>query len=129
MYSLLHPAIYYFSSVCWAHIPRNCRLLLCVYVVNIENLNEFFSFYRCIPEESNAIPGERTERAEPDGNKLPNWQTLALVGTSLAIVLLVTLVVSLCRHNQRLKIRLRHSAEVLVPTGTRILTIPPNDDC
>lgn len=89
---------------------------------------DFTNSCKCIPEESNAEAGERMERAEQsDGDELPNWQTLALVGTSLGIVLLVALIVSLCRHNQRLKMRLRHSAEVLVPSGTRIQAIPPHE--
>jgi len=94
---------------------------------------DFTNSCKCIPEETNTIPGaERTrkdtgEESSRKADKLPHWQTLALVGTSLGIVLLVSLAVSLCRHNQRLKIRLRNSAEVLVPSNARMLPVPTND--
>jgi hypothetical protein len=83
-------------------------------------------YFRCIPEESNEI-GTRTQRSQettPSASAsgaasfLPNnWELLAIGALAAAIIILVIFSVSLGRHVRRLKARLRHSAEVLVPSN------------
>lgn len=72
-------------------------------------------FCRCIPEESNELPGERSERSHTTVH--PSWQIMAIGGLTLFVVILVICLISLARHIKRLKQRLRHSAEVLVPSN------------
>merc|ERR1719210_1962143 len=103
---------------------------------------DFTNNCKCVPVDPNVLPAraERTERSGGDHvvsltssssqetdppSKLPHWQTLALVGTSLAIAVLMSLLVTLWQYNQRLKIRLRHSAEALALNNTqRLLAVP-----
>lgn len=80
---------------------------------------DFTNSCKCIPEESNDIPGRRTERSHT--SSVPSWEILTICGLVLAVLVLVVCMVSLARHVRRLRQRLRHSAEVLVPNGSRLL--------
>jgi hypothetical protein len=78
---------------------------------------DFTNSCKCIPEESNELPGKRTERSNNKTSR-PSWQILTICGLTIFVVILVICMVSLARHIKRLKQRLRHSAEVLVPSNT-----------
>lgn len=78
---------------------------------------DFTNSCKCIPEESNELPGERSERSHFTTTH-PNWQWMTICGLVLFILILVICLISLAKHIKRLKQRLRHSAEVLVPSST-----------
>ena len=95
------------------------------------NKTYFFSFFlRCIPEESNEIPGksndkrdaEQSSQGEPKTMGWSSWEILTIGGLGIACITLTLLCFSLARYNYRLKQRLRSSAEVLVPqSGVTII--------
>ena len=88
-----------------------CQTKLCIF------------HYRCIPEDNN-IANERNQRSQEDltGSRIPNWEWLAIAALVIGVLFLLVLTISLVRHVSRLKKRLRHSAEVLVPSGTILTT-------
>jgi len=78
---------------------------------------DFTNSCKCIPEEtSNELPGERSERSHTATH--PNWQIMTICGLTLFVFILLITLFSLARHVKRLRLRLRHSAEVLVPSNT-----------
>jgi len=80
---------------------------------------DFTNSCKCIPEESNELPGERKERSHniPKNTNI----TIVVVGSLiLCVFILFAVVVSLVHYVKRLKRRLRHSAEVLVPSNTSV---------
>ena len=78
-------------------------------------------FCRCIPEESNELPGKRSERSHTTPHA--NWQIMTICGLTLLVLILLITLFSLARHVKRLRLRLRHSAEVLVPSNTAPIII------
>lgn len=56
------------------------------------------------------------------GSFMPHWHLLAIGGLVIGLLFFLVLTFSLARHVHRLKSRLKHSSEVLVPTTTTSTT-------
>jgi len=82
---------------------------------------DFTNSCKCIPEESNELPGKRSERSHTTPH--PNWQIMTICGLTLLVLILLITLFSLAKHVKRLRLRLRHSAEVLVPSNTAPIII------
>ena len=52
-----------------------------------------------------------------------NWQIMTIVGLTVLVSILLITLFSMARHVKRLRLRLRHSAEVLVPSNTAPIII------
>ena len=113
-----------------------CDTLILVmhYVIvddNVSNISLFLN--RCIPEESNEIPGKSNDKRDAEqssqgkpiilGLNIGYWVEILIIGgLVLVCICLALLCFSLARYNYRLKQRLRSSAEVLVPqSGVTII--------
>jgi len=83
---------------------------------------DFTNSCKCIPEESNELPGKRSERSHMT-SQYANWQIMTIVGLTVLVSILLITLFSMARHVKRLRLRLRHSAEVLVPSNTAPIII------